>query len=59
MTLCNGFWETEAQASKFKVLHEQLMESVLTCASTSSARYGERTTLEATRQAVDNVAKSQ
>jgi hypothetical protein len=59
MNLCTGFWEMEAEACKPKVLHEQLMELVLTCTSTSSARHGERTTLEATRQTVDNVAKSQ
>jgi len=49
----------EAEASKPKVLHIQAMELVLTCTNTSSARHGERTTLDVTRHAVDSVAKCQ
>lgn len=49
----------EAEGSKPKVLHKQATELVLTCTSTSSARHGERTTLDVTRHAADNVAKCQ
>jgi hypothetical protein len=59
MSLFTGFWEMEARASTRTILHKQVMELALTCTSSSSARHGERTTLDATRQAVDSDAKCQ